>query len=91
MKAFRVKYKTQHYNVLSELVLTESKNTIPEHLAAVSTKGFILGHPDCVVLDATEMPIEDLPVRDLTIGQLYKLIDNRVTQCETYAKGDANS
>lgn len=78
MKAFRVKYKTQIYRVLSELMIVPSEDDIPSTLARTSDKNFRLNDPDCYVIDATEIPIEDLPVRELTIGQLYALIDHRM-------------
>lgn len=86
MKAFRVKYKTNVYRVLSELMLVPSEDDIPATLAETSDKGFILNDPDCCVLDATEIPIEDLPVRDLTIGQVYALIDHRIEHSQNSLK-----
>lgn len=78
MKAFRVKYRTKVYRVLSELVFAPNKADIPATLARTSDKNFRLDDSDCYIFGATEIPIEDLPVRELTIGQLYELIDHRV-------------
>lgn len=85
MKAFRVAYKTKAYRVLAETVLVKDEADIPAHLAANSNKSFFLDDPDCAVIDTNEIPIENLPIRDLTIGQLYQLIDSRVAGLEVAA------
>lgn len=88
MKAFRVKYNTPVYRVFSELVLVPDEADIPNHLATVSDKDFILNAPGCCILDTTEISIEDLPIRDLTIGQLYALIDHRICQNKNPTKSE---
>lgn len=78
MKAFRVAYKTKVYRVLAETVLVKDEADIPAYLVANSTKGFFLEDPECAVLKTEEIAIENLPIRELSVGQLYQLIDSRV-------------